>query len=90
MAGFQIMAAALVEVNDFEQGVKMGTFWSRNVPADVLSELQRFADMLQRLPRWALPGLLEGFVAVHSKFFIGRTSPSYALGFIHGASARKG
>jgi hypothetical protein len=90
MAGFHRMVGVLVEIGDFQRGFIVGNDWRRNAPAAVLSELQRFADMLQRLPRWALPGLLEGFVAVHSKFFIGRTSPSYALGFIHGASARKG
>jgi hypothetical protein len=84
--GFRKMAAALVEVGDFERGVIAGSDWRHNAPAELLTEFETFADMLQQLPRWALPGLLEGFVAVRSEFFIGRASPSYALGFCHGAS----
>jgi hypothetical protein len=81
------MAAVLVEISEFNRGVMAGSDWRRSVaPAELLTEFEKFADLLQQLPRWALPGLLEGFVAVRSEFFIGRTSPSYALGFCHGAS----
>jgi hypothetical protein len=85
------MAAALAELTEFNRGFKEGSDWRRSVAtAELLTELETFADMLQQLPRWAQPALLEGFVAVRSGFFIGKQSASYALGFCRGASARKG
>jgi hypothetical protein len=64
-----------------------GSDWRRSVaPAELLTEFEKFADLLQQLPRWTWPGLLEGHLAVSSGCFIDKQTASYALGFCRGAS----